>query len=221
MSYDQYGVPDTDVLERTAVEALTRPSDAAFWDDRLYTSHGATLSWAERGDDILEESNYLMALEAIQGAAGDDADEHVIDASVSHWLVGSLRQIFVQVRDDAGDFTPAWIEAVTIGLYLKEDYPVLDESDFSEREWEAYASNLDDAVNSIENDFDEDENVKAITAYAHEHEYFGETFGQLSNGEVSWEDVGESWAEAREAFYLERAQEAQDAQIEGQLQIVL
>lgn len=204
---------DTDVLERAAAESLTRPSDASFWDDRLFTTHGATLSWAERGDDILEESNYLMAEEAIRAAAGDDADEHVIDATIKHWLVGSLRQLFVQVRDDAGDFTPAWIEAVTIGVGLKEDYSVLNESDYSEREYAVYEANLAEAVNSVENDYDEDQNVAEITAYAHEYNYFE----SVEYSEVDWDDVKSGWVAAREAYYAERGSAVLNAQIEGQL----
>ena len=209
--------PDVDDLERVAVEALKRPSNAAFWDERMYETHGCTMSWADRGDDLLEESNYLTALAEIQGAAGDDADEHVFDASVSHWLVGSLRQLFVQVRDEAGDFTPAWIEAVKIGLYLKEDYPVLDESDYSEREYAAYEKNLDDAINHVQDD--DDSNVDAITEYAYEHEHFADLYGYDGNGGVDWDDVETAWYAAREAFYVERGREIFNAQIDGQLNL--
>lgn len=145
---------DDETLTEAAKEALQRPSDAAFWDERLYTTHGLTFGWADRGDDLLAESNYHVALSAIRDAAGEDADDHVIDGSVSHWLVGSMRQLFVQVRDDSGAFTAAWREAVACGLAL-QDYPILDESDYSEREsneyWRQYADALGDARNDYEN----------------------------------------------------------------------
>ena len=79
-----------EMLQQAAREGLTQPSDSAMWDERLYTTHAATLTWAVNGDDLLEESNYLTVLDYLQGVAGDDADEHVIDSTVSHWAVGTV-----------------------------------------------------------------------------------------------------------------------------------
>lgn len=149
-----------DVLERAAREALTQPQPGAMWDYRLYDTHGCVMSWADRGDDILAESNYLCVLEHLQGVAVQDdgdaqetPDEYVLDVSVSHWLVGSLRQLFIQVYDDAGEFTETFKEAVCVVIALREDYPVFDDSDFSEREWEAARRDEDDAltVAAVEN----------------------------------------------------------------------
>ncbi|QWQ42115.1 hypothetical protein KME66_14680 [Streptomyces sp. YPW6] len=97
ISYDL----DNDTLYEIAVKSLTAPSNAYFWDDRLYETHGAFVSWAERGDDLLEESNYRSALALIQGAAGESAEDHVIDGTSSHWAFGSLRTIYVQIRETA------------------------------------------------------------------------------------------------------------------------
>lgn len=94
---------DLDTLNEIATKCLERPSDAMFWDDRLFTTHGALFSWAELGDDILEESNYKSALSLILGAAGDDADERVIDGTVRHFACGSLRTIYVQVYEKEDD----------------------------------------------------------------------------------------------------------------------
>lgn len=103
---------DFDTLDDIATRCLKRPSDAMFWDDRLFTTHGALLHWAEQSDDILEESNYLSALDLIKGAAGDDADEHVIDGSARHFACGFLRTIYVQVyetyEDEECECRPAW-----------------------------------------------------------------------------------------------------------------
>ncbi|MFF7252432.1 hypothetical protein [Streptomyces microflavus] len=97
---------DDDTLYEIAVKSLTAPSNAYFWDDRLYDTHGAFVRWAERGDDLLEESNYHSALALIQGAAGESAEDHVIDGTSSHWAFGSLRTIYVQIREtpDPCDF---------------------------------------------------------------------------------------------------------------------
>ncbi|GAA0946009.1 hypothetical protein [Actinocorallia libanotica] len=219
---------DSEYLEKAAREALTRPRDAAFWDERLFTTHGATFSWAERGDDLLEESNYLTALEEIQGAAGDAADEHVIDSSARHFACGSLRQIFVQVyetarpcasifcddlaevnvfspdlghgvalcedhwdlRHDAGGedpwvrlgpsverdvsidestferlelkFTAAFVKAAELADYLRCDGSILDESDYCEREWKAYESAVEEAIERAQREFDLDSAAEMV-----------------------------------------------------------
>jgi hypothetical protein len=143
---------DEDLIDAES-EAMQRPSNSAMWDDRLYVTHVPVMSWAERGDDILSESNYLTALDMLRGAADIDSDEHVIDATISDWLVGSLRQIFVQTRTDDGAFTPAFREAVAIAYALR-DYPVLDESDYSEREFEEFERQFADALNDAQNDYE-------------------------------------------------------------------
>ncbi|HEY3503713.1 MAG TPA: hypothetical protein VGN37_13130 [Actinocatenispora sp.] len=123
---------DLDLLDiqRAERQALNRPSPSAMWDGRLYTTHGVTFSWAERGDDLIAESNYLSALRLIGLAAGDTADEDVVDATICDWLVGSLRQIFVRIRDERGAYTPAFCEAVRLALHAR-DHVLIDEQDHS------------------------------------------------------------------------------------------
>jgi hypothetical protein len=199
---------DIDTLEEYAASGLERPSDAAFWDDRLYTTHAPVIGWAERGDDILEESNYLSALSLIEGAAGDDKDEHVIDATVGHWLVGSLRQLFVQVRDADGEFTAAFREAVELSEGLK-DYPVVDESDYSEREWKAWEENASEAIDQAQRDYpdDTDEESQEIRDRVQSSEELGETYGYESNGGVDWDKVADIYREHRDEFFLAKATE--------------
>lgn len=151
---------DNETLERAEREALVRPSNSAMWDERLYTTHAPVMSWAERGDDILAESNYLMILEQLRGVAAwedrdnqETPDEYVIDATISDWLVGSLRQIFVRVRDEAGEYTHVFRESVRIALELR-DYPVFNESDYSEREWAEWERQFDDALSDARNEYE-------------------------------------------------------------------
>jgi hypothetical protein len=186
---------DIDTLVEYAESGLERPSDAAFWDERLYSTHAPVIGWAERGDDILEESNYLSALDLIRGAAGEDVEEHVIDATVGHWLVGSLRQLFVQVYEDESreEFTQAFIEAVEIAEGLK-DYPVVDESDYSEREWKQYEENLSEALDDAQRqyDLDTDEEAQAIR----------DAFYDVQGDRLPWDGVDVSW-DAVEELYRE------------------
>jgi hypothetical protein len=156
---------DNETLERAEREAMQRPGPCGIWDDRLYNTHAPVIGWAERGDDLMEESNYLTVLAHLQGiAVHDDGDaqpegnDYVIDATMGHWLVGSLRQVFVRVRDDAGEFTQVWVEAVGTVTFLREDYPLFDESDYSEREWARFEENLEDALIYAAREFVWDDN---------------------------------------------------------------
>lgn len=252
---------DREILEEIAEKCLERPSDAMFWDDRLFTTHGAVMHWAERGDDILEESNYLSALELIKGAAGDDADEHVIDGTSGHWLVGSLRTIYVQVYDDnamrcreCGDiarwvarrrksdrrrfycepckdawysnmeswnlsttpaveyrpkFTAAFKEAAEILVGL-QGYPVVDESDYSEREWNAYEETLKEAVEHAQGEYvllDSDEEAEATARRFYDDEGNAHRMSWCRAEDVDWEVVAEEYKAARDAYFEERAYE--------------
>jgi hypothetical protein len=126
---------DSDLLARAAEECLTRPSDSAWFDDRLFTTHGCVYTWADRTDDAVAESNYRVWLADLEGVAGEDFDTHVIASSAGHWLVGSVQHIFVQVYDEAGGYTPAFIRSVENAESIR-DYPILDEMDWSEVETE-------------------------------------------------------------------------------------
>lgn len=201
-----------DDLKAAAREALTRPSDAVFYDDRLYTTHGPVLAWAERGDDILAESNYLTVLPFLESAAEDE--EHVLDVTVRHWAVGSLRQIFVQVyEEDSETFTAAFREAVVVAHSLR-DYPVWDEDDYSERELARFDSNLDDAIQWVighDEVFEDDSNSDAIVAQAMEVGALFDLFGRHADAEVSEDDVRRVLMEARDDFYRQRGEEFMQA----------
>ncbi|MFY1688158.1 hypothetical protein [Plantactinospora sp. WMMB782] len=199
---------DKETLEKAAREALEQPSDSAMWDDRLYNTHGAVMAWAEYGDDILAESNYHAALEAIRGAAvhaDDDPDEHVIDATTRHWAVGSLRQIFVQVYDDSGEFTAAFREATAIALYLREEYPILDESDYSERESKAFDAAVADAKESVERDYPDDSDEDRAGIWESMEEKVSERQGHNADG-ISWSWFEDTYAEHRNAYFQRKAE---------------
>ncbi|MEU7400065.1 hypothetical protein [Streptomyces sp. NPDC044948] len=263
---------DRDTLTEIAEKALTRPSDAMFWDDRLFTTHGAMFHWADNGDDILEESNYLSALALIQGAAGDFADDHVIDGSARHFAFGSLRTIYVQVYE--GDvmrcrecdeiaawavsrkkhgrrrflcdshkdcweweseryglpalapikyrpkFTAAFTEAAELAYGLL-DYPIIDESDYSEREYERFQSNLNEALEYVQRDFEDDSEQEsaAISERAYEGG-LGELLGELPDACVDTDKVAAIYREARDAYFTELGNAHLNAPIAGQLALV-
>lgn len=149
---------DRDTLEQAAREALTRPDHYAAFDDRWYTTHGCVMQWADRADDVLAESNYLVMVDRLNAAIAHDETgaseargDDVEDSSARHFAYGSVRELFVRVRDDEGAFTPAFIAAVEIRLWLR-DHSMLDESDFSDREYAAWEAAMDDAIDSAARD---------------------------------------------------------------------
>lgn len=250
-----------ETLEEIAAQSLERPHDAHFYDDRLFTTHGAVMHWSEYGDDILEESNYLSTLELIKGAAGDDADKHIIDGSARHWACGSLRTIYVQVYEDSvmkcrncGDiagwiarrretgrrrfycgpckdawydamefwnlsttpaveyrprFTAAFTEAAEIVAGL-QDYPIVDESDYSEREWGQFEETLKEAVEHAQREYalvdtvaDDEEIAQRFywdEANTHRQDWYRAE-------DVDWEVVAEEYRAARDAYFEEKAYE--------------
>ncbi|MFD7976738.1 hypothetical protein [Streptomyces sp. NPDC059071] len=121
---------DRETLTEIAEHALTRPADAYFWDDRLFTTHGAVLHWAELSGDLLDESNYLSALDRIRAAAdagrpdAEVSDEHVIDGSSRHFAFGSMRTIYVQVYEGG---CPSDCEGP--GRFEHEEHCAQDEND--------------------------------------------------------------------------------------------
>ncbi len=86
----------------------------------------ATLYGRHRDSDLLTESNWDYILEQFTD------EDSVFVTSASHWLVGWVESI--RLRPDASDEVKAKAEKILADL---EDYPVLDESDFSEREFNA------------------------------------------------------------------------------------
>lgn len=94
----------------------------------VYTTH--------RDADLLRQSNYdaiLKALTEAETAANLDytcVDEH----DFGHWAVGWTRQIVI--RPSAPESVIRLAESL---LECLEEYPVLDDDDYSEREWTASA----------------------------------------------------------------------------------
>lgn len=78
-----------------------------------------------RDSGPLEQSNFRACLAQL-GGESDTLEQHSFD----HWACGRFNILLLDPsRQAEGDATEARLE----------DYPILDENDFSNREWEAYA----------------------------------------------------------------------------------
>lgn len=209
---------DPATLARYATASLTQPKDFARLWAPAYDTHGCVASWAERGDDLLAESNYLMMVQACEGGvAWDESAEtrqdetgepDVLDAADRHWAVGSLRTLYVRVYTDETrtTYTGAFLQAAQC-IRAMEDYPILDESDYSERECAAWYAELDDAIgyatrNGERHEETDREAIRAalLARLASDGDREGVTFGESVDHDV----ILALWAEAVDTFYRER-----------------
>lgn len=114
-------------MEYKSIERWTRPSNFVAWDDDWQYSKAAFVFLSRtRDSDILTESNFDCGLNVI----GGESDTIKI-VRESHWACGWIEWIAIHESDEK-----ALSEADEI-LCALSDYPILDESDFSEREWNA------------------------------------------------------------------------------------
>lgn len=88
-----------------------------------------------RDSDNLDNSNFDCGLKAIGGES-----ETVIVVTENHWAVGWVAWIAIHESNEE-----ALIKADEIKAKL-DDYPVLDEEDYSEREYKDFSWNCEQAV---------------------------------------------------------------------------
>ncbi len=105
-----------------------------------------------RDSRLLDQSNAHVITKAMESFnEGDDPD--VVFESHSHWAVGHVDGFSLRVFDQHGEITPAFKAYHDLAERL-DDYPILDESDYSNREYEATLDNIKDAAWRLKNDFD-------------------------------------------------------------------
>ena len=105
-----------------------------------------------RDSGLLDQSNAkVIATAMAQFTEGDDAD--LVIESHSHWAVGHIDGFSIRVFDSNGEITPAFKVYHELAEAM-DQYPILDESDYSERELEATLENIEDAAWRLKNEFD-------------------------------------------------------------------
>lgn len=138
---------DDATVVKAANEALTRPSDFGYFGDLdLFGSWGFTIA-THPDSDALGQSNYRSMrrdLIAYLESLGLDPDEWVQEIHCGHWAVGWIDHLAVRILvDPDADIEPSNISHafrwITDAMqYLQDNYPVWDESDFSELESEEH-----------------------------------------------------------------------------------
>lgn len=101
---------------------------------------------SNRDSKLLEQSNAAVIENMLEPyckgrGALNAADPDCVSESHGHWAVGHVDGYSIRVFNAKGEITPAFKKWVEIQNSLS-DYPVLDESDYSEREYEATLENI-------------------------------------------------------------------------------
>jgi hypothetical protein len=133
-----------DHIVAMAKEWLKRPDDFGWYggDEMFVTWSFAGINVVVNGDDIVAESNFHVISKDLMDRFPDDFDI----VGVKHWAVGSLDKLRVRVLKSDGivafeNVTDAF-KALMEWHDALQDYPVADDFDFSEREFEAEIKDL-------------------------------------------------------------------------------
>ena len=136
-----------------------------------------------RDSTILDNSNYELAFQQLQDIASNhrtdelDPDKYVYDFRAGHWACGWIEYIIVE----ADSPQPILDLAAEIVCALA-DYPVLDESDYSDRQYKEMTDYYDQCALSERMEWCNEAGLSIFAA--------------RPNGEFPWESLGQS-----EMFY--------------------
>lgn len=210
-------VNQDDLLADSNYEKVLEHLEAfsAVWDDTA-TDRRACLE--ERTDVFAAE----MRAQEMQCEC-ETCSPSVIDARISDWAWGPIDQLFVRTHWADGTLTQVWGEAMRIIIGL-QDYPVFDDSDFSEREYEAFMTDYDDALNDVVNNYpdDSDADIAVLTLRvrlaSQDLDLYGDGYAS-----ADWDAIADLYRQTRDAYFEERANDAlyigAAAQIPGQTTI--
>lgn len=111
-----------------------------------------TIVYASNRDSrLLDQSNAAVIAKALEPFTDSD-DPSVVPERHSHWLVGHVDGYSIQVFDKDGEITEAFRTYYGL-LEQMEAYPVLDESHYSDTEFNATLENIADAAWRLKRQF--------------------------------------------------------------------
>lgn len=135
-----------------AKKALKHPDDFGWFGfDEMFVTWGFAGINKDARDVISDVSNWHCAIAEMKRLFPDTYDECFYEVGLRHWLVGHCDQLCVKVLraeiphhmiTDA-DITDEFKAIIDISTYLAYEYPILDEEDYSERQWAAGAENIE------------------------------------------------------------------------------
>jgi len=107
---------------------------------------------ANRDSGLIDQSNAHYIEKALKPfTEGDDPD--VVAESHSHWAVGHVDGFSIRVFTADGEITEAFRTYFELQERI-DNYPILDESDYSDREYSATLENLKDAAWRLKNEYE-------------------------------------------------------------------
>lgn len=136
-----------DYILDMARQALTRPSDSYWHDDRIWNTHTFMFASAPDSDDLVSKSNYRRILEDMLTAYPRNG---MIEASgFGHWTYSHFDAVLVRVTYANGEVTPAFADALAIAYALEHSYPVYVDDDYSELESAEWDRAIEDAIDWV------------------------------------------------------------------------
>jgi hypothetical protein len=109
----------------------------------FYTHH--------RNSGLLDQSNADQVAKALEPFTDSD-DPDLVFETHDHWAVGHVDGFSIKVYRD-GEITDAFKTYHDLAERLTE-YPILDEADYSRREYEATLENINDAAWRVKHDYE-------------------------------------------------------------------
>jgi hypothetical protein len=129
---------------------------------------------SRRDAGLLDQSNHAEIARLLGPfMEGDDPD--VVAESHAHWAVGCLDGFSIRVFRKGGGITDAFTEFCRIKQKL-EDYPILNECDYSEREYAATLENYRSEMWAVRNELPEGWESEVYRWFSdHGHDSFTES----------------------------------------------
>jgi len=133
----------SDALKQAATEAAGnhRKFDSFAWFDRPDDSHNWAIFYDHHRDARLAEQSNWEAMEKLMAPFCEGDDPNAYTESHNHWACGWVEGYVIRVYKEDGRISAAFQQYAAIMQKL-EDYPLLDESDHSERELDATFENI-------------------------------------------------------------------------------